>query len=954
MFYVTQDEGSVLLSCSTSLKLEVIEVPEQRLIPPYMPIYTSYIDKPKFTEKYVVYQNEIIKIYDKQNPNRVIKSKQDIKKLYPSVFTGIGKFPGEPYRIRLDPNVPPWQMPYRPVPVHLEEQFNGKIKEMEETGVIKKVLQEEFTPWISSYVLVETTDKDGRPKLRICLDPSNLNKAVIREPYKYMVPDELSSKLARATAITVVDCSKGYWHEELTEESSLLTTFNCSLGRYRFTRMPFGVSVAGDVFQRKLDECIEDIRNVYCIADDIMVVGYEEDHSDHDKALTNLFQRAEKCNLKFNLDKIQYKKKEVLFFGETYTTTGRKPDPGKVEAIRTMKQPENKKELQSFLGLCQYLTKFTPELASLSEPLRFLTRKNAIFEWTQQHTRAFERIKQTLTKEQELAHFDPEKETVIQTDASIKGLGACLLQEGKPVYYASRSIGEAEKNYVAIELESLAVAWAFEKLHHFIYGKKFKLQTDQKPLATILSRSQNASTPRLQRLLNRAFQYDFDVEYIKGETNVVADCLSRLGVTKDHIKLPKAMVHSVSVELPATKDFLDRVRTATQKDQELQLLTQQVKLGWPKKISEVDDKIKCYWSFREDITVTEDIVVKGHRIIVPKDMREYMLNQVHKGHFGMDKCKMRMSNCCYWPNVNKEIEEMIRNCPTCLEFAPAKPKTKKKDMLHHEVPSTPWTKLATDIFHFQGANYLILVDYTSKFPVVKQLRRIDQRAVTTALEEIFTERGYPDELVSDNGPCYRGEQFGEFLRRKGIKHTTSSPYYPQSNGLAEAYVKVVKNMMKKAQKCKVRFNDMLYQYRTSPVAGKKESPIELLEQRRPRTNMPYLGKGDPRIKPTPVTQKPKVNSHSYPIGTRVMYRTGPEPNYYNTWYPGKVKSHLEEPKSYLLENNDGKVVRRTEQHIRPYDTLPRRVGRQIEFFGPPEITANGWTCSVMIRPKRRP
>ena len=108
------------------------------------------------------------------------------------------------------------------------------------------------------------------------------------------------------------------------------------------------------------------------------------------------------------------------------------------------------------------------------------------------------RMHQTLTKEQELAHFDPEKETVIQTDASIKGLGACLLQEGKPVYYASRSIGEAEKNYVAIELESLAVAWALEKLHHFIYGKKFKLQTDQKPLVTILSRSQNASTPRLQ------------------------------------------------------------------------------------------------------------------------------------------------------------------------------------------------------------------------------------------------------------------------------------------------------------------------------------------------------------------------------------------------------------------------------------------------------------------------
>ena len=308
-----------------------------------------------------------------------------------------------------------------------------------------------------------------------------------------------------------------------------------------------------------------------------------------------------------------------------------------------------------------------------------------------------------------------------------------------------------------------------------------------------------------------------------------------------------------------------------------------------------------------------------------------------------------MSNCCYWPNINKEIEEMIRNCPTCLEFAPAKPKIKKKDMLQHEVPSTLWTKLATDIFHFQGTNYLILVDYTSKFPVVKQLRKIDQRAVTTALEKTFTERGYPDKLVSDNGPCYRGEQFAEFLRRKGIKHMTSSPYYPQSNGLAEAYVKVVKNMMKKAQKCKVRFNDMLYQYRTSPVAGKKESPIELLEQRRPRTNMPYLGKGDPRIKPTPFYKEPKANSHSYPIGTRVMHRAPPEPGYYTVWYPAKIKSHLKEPKAYLLENKEGKVFRRTEQHIRPYDTPPRRIGNPSTpplTRSPPMLTANGWSHMI--------
>ena len=227
----------------------------------------------------------------------------------------------------------------------------------------------------------------------------------------------------------------------------------------------------------------------------------------------------------------------------------------------------------------------------------------------------------------------------------------------------------------------------------------------------------------------------------------------------------------------------------------------------------------------------------------------------------------------------------------------------------------------------------------------------------TALEEIFTERGYPDELVSDNGPCYRGEQFAEFLRKKGVKHTTSSPYYPQSNGLAEAYVKVVKNMMKKAQKCKVRFNDMLYQYRTSPVAGRKESPIELLEQRRPRTNMPYLGKGDLRIKPTPFYKEPNANSHSYPIGTSVMHCAPPEPGYYTVWYPAKIKSLLKEPKAYLLENKEGKVFRRTEQHIHPYNS-PRRKSEnpsappQARCIGPPMLTANGW--SHMIAYRHRP
>ena len=149
---------------------------------------------------------------------------------FPDVFEGIGKFPGKPYKIQLDPKVPPKQTPCRPVPIHLKEAFKAEIDKMLKAGVLKPI--QEATPWINSFVLVEGTDQQGKPKLRICLDPTNLNKAIIREPYHFKTPEDISHLLADATMLTVLDCKKGYWHQELDEASSYLTTFNTEFGRY--------------------------------------------------------------------------------------------------------------------------------------------------------------------------------------------------------------------------------------------------------------------------------------------------------------------------------------------------------------------------------------------------------------------------------------------------------------------------------------------------------------------------------------------------------------------------------------------------------------------------------------------------------------------------------------------------------------------------------------------------
>ena len=386
----------------------------------------------------------------KPNPSIAITSKEQILSKYPDVFEGIGRFPGLPYHIQVDMNIMLKQILCRPVPIHLKEAFKTEIDKMLQASVIKPV--KEATSWMNSFVLIEGKVKSGNPKLCICLDLTNLNKAVICEPYHFETPEDITHLIANSCIMTVCDCKKGYWHQELDEASSFLTTFNTEFGRFQYTVMPFGITVAGDVFQWKFDQCFSHLQNVIVIVDDIMIVG--KSHKKHDLAFTTLLETARKCNVWLNYNKLQYKKTEVDFFGETYMIDGCKPAQTKVSAITTMLEPSCKKRGKSFIGMINYLSKFSARLSELSEPSRELSKERVPFNWGPEHREAFDVIKKELVKVPILAYYDPNKEMVLQTDASIKGLGACLLQQGKPVYFASKALTETWKGYVAIELES--------------------------------------------------------------------------------------------------------------------------------------------------------------------------------------------------------------------------------------------------------------------------------------------------------------------------------------------------------------------------------------------------------------------------------------------------------------------------------------------------------------------
>ena len=277
-----------------------------------------------------------------------------------------------------------------------------------------------------------------------------------------------------------------------------------------------------------------------------------------------------------------------------------------------------------------------------------------------------------------LRYYNPKKETVLQTDTSIKGLGACLLQDGHPVYFASKSLQDAECGYIAIELEALAVAGAMEKFHHFLYASHFTLETDQKLLETILTRSLTESTPQLQQLLICTFPYDFTVRFIKGSTNQLADCLSRLGCQKDKIELPKLKIQDITRQLPATADRLNQFCTENAQDEELALLKHIVQTGWPHDIHDLSKEIQLYWTFCEEMTIEDGLLLKGTHIIIPQTLHKEMIQLLHTGHLRLEKCLNRAKQSMYWPSLYDELKDLITSCTTCLKFRAQKPTSNKQ------------------------------------------------------------------------------------------------------------------------------------------------------------------------------------------------------------------------------------------------------------------------------------
>ena len=463
-----------------------------------------------------------------------------------------------------------------------------------------------------------------------------------------------------------------------------------------------------------------------------------------------MLEMARAKNFKLNKEKCKVGLEEIKYLGHIFSKDGLKPDQSKIEAVRKMPTPECKKDVERFLGVVTYLAKFIPNMSKHTEPLRGLTRDDVEWQWKAEHQQAFNTMKTMLTEAPVLRYYDVKLPVTLSVDASKSGLGAVLLQELKPVAYASRALTETEQRYAQIEKEMLAIVFGAERFHQYIYGREVDVQSDHKPLEVIMKKPLSSAPARIQRLLMRLQKYQVNVQYKPGKEMYIADALSRayLPVTSSPDIEIEAQVHMVISNLPVSNEKLEEFRKETTNDVTLTKLIETVLNGWPETKSQAAQEIRAYWNFREEISVVNGVLYKGERLIVPAAMRGEMLKRIHESHLGIESCRRRAREVLFWPGMAENIAEMVNSCDVCRTH---QKRQTKEPLQPHSVPERPWQKIGVDLFTFGQQEYLLLVDYYSKFIEVEWLKS-DTRSATviTHMKSQIARHGIPETVISDN------------------------------------------------------------------------------------------------------------------------------------------------------------------------------------------------------------
>lgn len=608
----------------------------------------------------------------------------------------------------------------------------------------------------------------------------------------------------------------------------------------------FGVNCAPEIFQREMTRILRDVKNVIIYIDDILIFAssLEELHN----IVAQVLRILRDHNLTLNLEKCEFDKTRLKFLGHELDENGFHLDKSKVKHLQQFRQPSTVSELRSFLGLASFISPYIKNFAHLTHPLWSVATSNT-WKWGHDQITAFEETKHQIARcTIALGYFSETDKTILYTDASPNALGAVLVQEdvdgrSRIISFASKALSLTEKKYAQNQREALGTVWAVEYFSYFLLGRHFVLRTDAQGVIFILNRSRESSKRALTRADGWALRlspYSYEVEYVRGRDNI-ADPSSRLYIGKDDpfeesiSPWEIALLEINSVGLLTEME----IRKATMDDPVLQEVAQAITCDiWPK-------SLRAFKSLVNDLSLNDGVIIKNGCAVVPESLRHKALQVAHRGHPMTSKLKSILRQRVWWPGMSKDAENWVKSCETCATTGrPEKPTPMERIFAPQEV----WETLAMDFngpyLRFGGVYVLLIVDYRSRFLIARIVKSTSFEYTRKVLDELFEREGYPRIIKTDNGPPFNGSEYKLYCDERGIKCVFSTPLFPQQNGLAECYMKLVNKAMTAAASsrtsCAEELQAAIQAHNAATHAVTGVPPEEVMLGRKIRRNLPLV------------------------------------------------------------------------------------------------------------------
>ncbi|XP_011685490.1 PREDICTED: uncharacterized protein K02A2.6-like [Wasmannia auropunctata] len=615
---------------------------------------------------------------------------------FPKLFSpGLGQCKNFQAKFTLSENAVPKQTSCRQIPYAMEKSLEKEISRLESLDIIERV---HLSDWSTPIVIVKKPDG----KIRLCADYSTgVNNALRGNSYPLPNIDLIMSKLNGNSYFSVLDLSDAFLQIEVAKDHRDVTAITTPKGLYRFKRLPFGIKTAPTIFQQAMNFTLSGLDGVYAYIDNVVVMG--STRQEHDSCLRKTLHRLEEIGWKLKPEKCRLALREIKYLGAIINGSGISADPEATRAVAKLPKTSCVAEVQSFLGMINHYGKFIPHLHQIKKPLEDLTRKNQPWAWNSHHDAAFLRVKKILLSPLLLEHFDPSKTLVVAADACSTGIGN-------------------------LEKEAIALVTAIERFHKFLWGREFILQTDHKPLVALLQTENTkglkpTTAARLKRWAIRLLRYDFKIEYVSTQDFGQADALSRLieKFRQDNSEeLQVAGIHAVDNEIQQIrdlsidkfgKDFRHKLKTATGLDPDLKTVMKAIQDNkFPIACSPI---VEHYKKRADCLTIVDDTLLLGDRVVIPQSMQSSILSSLHKGHPGIRRMKQLACEYVYWPKLSEDIEHLVKRCDPC---ALTRKFPVKVPISPWPIPSRPLERLHLDFAGpIDGKYLLIFVDAYSKF-----------------------------------------------------------------------------------------------------------------------------------------------------------------------------------------------------------------------------------------------